>query len=139
MFHTVHAHILHSKDKLDSYTTWWASSIRSNQITSTVRLQAAGPLATAMSPWVERGQHAFIVDADFPDSRQPLVQLIHVLFRYKYTINLVVYLSLVKSEQESMQKLNEYMNSLLILFYKNIYALSKHFFVNKVVMVGANA
>lgn len=60
-------------------------SIRSSKsrITSTVRLQAAGPLATAMSPRVERGQHALIVDADFPDGRQPLIQLVHILFRQK--------------------------------------------------------
>lgn len=36
-----------------------------------------------MSPRVERGQHALVVDADLPDGRQPLVQLIHILFRQK--------------------------------------------------------
>lgn len=33
-----------------------------------------------MNPRVKRGQHALIVDADFPDRRQPLVQLIYILF-----------------------------------------------------------
>lgn len=48
-------------------------------ITSTVALQAACPLATAVSTWMKGGQHALIVDADFPDGRKPLVQLVHVL------------------------------------------------------------
>ena len=69
------------------------AALRSNEsrITSAVRLQAAGPLAAAMSPRVEGGQHALVVDADLPDGRQPLVQLIHILHRHKDTINLVVY------------------------------------------------
>lgn len=54
-----------------------------SRVTVAVRLQTAGPLSTAMSSWVERGQHALVVDADFPDGRQPLIELVHVLLRQK--------------------------------------------------------
>lgn len=56
-------------------------------ITSTVALQAACPLATAVSTWMKGGQHALIVDADFPDGRQPLVQLVHVLLGQRRLLN----------------------------------------------------
>lgn len=59
-------------------------------VTVPVSLQTAGPLSTAMSSWVERGQHALIVDADFPDRRQPLIKLIHILFRQKHNLRLQV-------------------------------------------------
>lgn len=41
-----------------------------------------------MSSWVERGQHALIVHADFPDSRQPLIKLIHILVGQKQNLSL---------------------------------------------------
>lgn len=59
-----------------------------SRVTVPVSLQTAGPLSAAMSSWVERGQHAPIVDADFPDSRQPLIKLIHILVRQKHTLSL---------------------------------------------------
>lgn len=54
-----------------------------SRITSTVPLQAARPLAAAVSSWMKRGQHVLIVDADFSNGWQPLVQLVHVLIRQK--------------------------------------------------------
>lgn len=40
-----------------------------------------------MSSWVERGQQALVVDADFPDGWQPLIQLIHILVRQKHNLS----------------------------------------------------
>lgn len=59
-----------------------------SRVTVPVSLQTAAPLSAAMSSWVERGQHALIVDADFPDGRQPLIKLIHILVRQKHNFSL---------------------------------------------------
>lgn len=53
------------------------------RVTGPVGLQTAGPLSAAMGSWVEGGQHALVVDADFPDCRQPLIKLVHILVRRK--------------------------------------------------------
>lgn len=55
-------------------------------ITGPVSLQTASPLSTAMGSWVERGQHAFVVDADFPDRRHPLIKLVHILVGQKHDL-----------------------------------------------------
>lgn len=55
-------------------------------ITGPVSLQTAGPLSTAVGSWVERGQHALVVDADFPDGRHPLIKLVHILAGQKHDL-----------------------------------------------------
>lgn len=69
-------------------------------ITGTVALQAACPLATAVSTWMKGGQHALIVDADFPDGRQPLVQLVHVLLGQRILLKWNAGFNLNRSEMD---------------------------------------